>query len=528
MDNQFDVIVIGSGIGGLTSASLLSKLFGKRVLVLEQHFKPGGFTHIFKRKDWEWDVGIHYIGQMDSDSLPRKIIDFLTDGNLQWNKMIEPFEEFVYPNFRFEVHGKKEIYQQTLMEAFPKEKDNISEYFNDIEKMNKWFGYHITWKSLPKPLDSLPSPLSFSKHALITTKEYLDYRFRDERLKNLLVSRWGNYGLPPSYSAFLIHALIDVHYLEGGWYPNGGASMIAKSILPSIKKNQGDVLLSHRVDKILIENQKAIGVEVSLLQGDHVKEKKEFFADMIISNVGAYNTYLRLLPKEKLDVNLQKELQNIQSELKHFLSHSTSMLSLYLGLKEIPHFTNGRNYWIYRDWDHDKNFHQRNELIHGKPQMIYVSFPSIKNPMSVSPTAEIIAPIDYELFEKWKTQAWKNRDEDYQNLKNQIAHTLINFANEFIPNFSDIVEYYELATPLSNEFFSLHPKGIIYGLPCIPQRFKSKYLGPKSFLQNLFLTGADVGTPGFVGAMMGGLFAVAASMGMKNASQLLKTIMKKN
>ncbi|MCU0565929.1 MAG: NAD(P)-binding protein [Oculatellaceae cyanobacterium Prado106] len=97
---KFDALVIGSGIGGLTVAALLAKLYRKRVLVLEQHFTAGGFTHAFERKGkFHWDVGLHYVGDMGEGDTGRALFDYLSDGQLQWQPMPTPFEKFVYPDF---------------------------------------------------------------------------------------------------------------------------------------------------------------------------------------------------------------------------------------------------------------------------------------------------------------------------------------------------------------------------------------------------------------------------------------------
>ncbi|MDJ0719946.1 MAG: NAD(P)-binding protein [Prochloraceae cyanobacterium] len=104
--NKYDAIVIGSGIGGLTAAAILSKYNHKKVLVLEQHYVIGGLTHEFERKGFHWDVGIHYVGEMGEGEIGRKIFDYITEGKLRWNKMPDPFEKFVYPDFTFEVYNE--------------------------------------------------------------------------------------------------------------------------------------------------------------------------------------------------------------------------------------------------------------------------------------------------------------------------------------------------------------------------------------------------------------------------------------
>ena len=113
---HFDVIIIGSGMGALTTASILARLKNKKVLVLEKHFKLGGFTHTFKREGkYLWDVGIHYVGDMAKEEMLRKLFDIVTEGNVDWKKMNDPFERFVYPEITFDQFSTEEKFRSDLI-----------------------------------------------------------------------------------------------------------------------------------------------------------------------------------------------------------------------------------------------------------------------------------------------------------------------------------------------------------------------------------------------------------------------------
>jgi all-trans-retinol 13,14-reductase len=174
---RFDAIVIGSGIGGLAVAALLSKLYKKRVLVLEQHFIAGGFTHTFDRKGkFHWDVGLHYVGDMGEGGTGKAVFDYLTDRNLRWQKMPDPFEKFVYPDFTFDVHSDPDRFQTDLIQRFPQEQAAIRRYFKDVQKAAFWFGAHAMLELFPGWLHPLLRRIVrfWGAIARQTTQHYLD------------------------------------------------------------------------------------------------------------------------------------------------------------------------------------------------------------------------------------------------------------------------------------------------------------------------------------------------------------------
>lgn len=512
---HYDLIVIGSGIGALTVASLMAQYRDKRVLILEQHFKAGGFTHVFKREGkFLWDVGIHYVGDMDENSMLRKIFDLVTRNEVQWNKMPQIFEKFVYPGFTFGENSDPEQYQKDLISLFPEESEAIGNYFEDIQKVASWHGRHMMLKALPPFLDKFGHAIDLlgSKSALVTTKDYLDKNFKSQKLKAILASQWGDYGLPPSLSAFAIHALIVAHYLKGGYYPVGGSGVIAQSIQKIIEEKEGRILLSREVQEILIQDGTAVGVRVkNRRKSEETKEEviEEYTADAVVSNAGAYNTYTKLIPSQHRIPFTEK--------LKTFADNYplTTNVSLYIGFKDDPKKLGfqGENYWIYSSLDHDRNFMEGiNWIESDRIPGAYLSFPSLKDPHAHAHTAEVIAFSDYSPFAKWKDQPWKEKDEEYQKLKESIKDRLLDYIEERFPGFKDMVEYTEVSTPLTTEHFTLHKKGTIYGLPCVPDRFREEtapWFSPVTPIKNLFLTGADAASPGMSGAMMGGISAIA-------------------
>jgi phytoene dehydrogenase-like protein len=519
--SPFDVIVIGSGIGGLTVAALLAKLQGKRVLVLEQHFTAGGFTHAFERQGkFHWDVGLHYVGDMGKGGTGRAVFDYLTNGALQWQKMPDPFEKFVYPDFSFEVYGNPKRFQADLIQRFPGEQAAIQQYFADVQKAAFWFGAHGMAELFPSWLQPLLKRglKTFGAIARQTTQHYLDTHFRDDRLKALLASQWGDYGLPPSQSCFGIHGVIVTHYFQGGWYPVGGAQAIAAAIIPVIKQAGGTVLTQRRVTEILLQSNTAVGVKVENLARSQATWET-YHAPIVVSDAGAFNTYQKLIPAN-YPLPTRPQIQSFPK--------GTSVLTVYLGLKENPQTLGfqGENHWIYTTYDHNAIAQAPPLPTDPLPQFGYLSFPSLKNPLAKGHTAEIIAHVDYDYFSQWQQQPWRRRGKDYTELKTKITASLIQLVEHHYPGFQDLIEYTELSTPLTVEHFDASDRGAIYGIPCIPARLDQSWIGAKTPIKNLYLTGTDAFSLGIMGAMMGGVKTVGLLQGAFGFFQVMATIMK--
>src|ERR1700691_2185468 len=269
-EHSYDAIVIGSGIGALAFAAIMARLRKWRVLVLERHFKIGGFTHTFSRPGgWSWDVGVHYVGEMGRGMTGRRLFDFITDGHVDWSPLPDVYDVFVYPGLTVKVPKGRANFERALVEAFPAEKQAIGRYFLDIKRATNWFSRRVMAMVTPQPLSWIVQAMNrFTENsALQTTQQYLESQFRDFRLRAVLASQWADYGLPPGRSAFVTHAIIVNHYLNGAWYPARGAGETPKAASAVIQAAGGELLPGHEVTKIILEDGRAVGVEVQPKKG---------------------------------------------------------------------------------------------------------------------------------------------------------------------------------------------------------------------------------------------------------------------
>jgi len=510
---QWDAIVIGSGIGGLTAAVLLGTHGGKRVLVLERHYEAGGFTHTFHRPGYRWDVGLHYIGQMEDESSPvRRAFDYVTAGGVKWQAMPEVYDRAVIAGQTFEFAAGLEQFREGLKQAFPGEVRAIDRYIAAVQASNRMSGLWYAEKAIPGPIAAVVGGLMrapYMRWARRTTREVLQGLTANRELIGVLTAQWGDYGLPPATSSFAIHATIVGHYWGGASYPVGGAGSIAEAMVPLIEANGGSVVTGAEVASVLLDGGRAVGARMS--------DGREFRAPLVLSNAGAANTFERLLPPEL------PALDSLRGQLRT-LEPSTAHVSLYLGLSksDAEMGLQGTNLWVYPSFDHDANVER---FAREFPQNedapfpgVYLSFPSAKDPdfarqFPGKSTVEAIAMLPYAAFAGWADTRWKRRGDEYGALKQRLSARLLAELERQVPAVAGNVAYAELSTPVSTRHFMNYGSGEIYGVAATPARYGLRALGARTPIRGLYLTGQDVTSLGVVGALFGGVVCVSAALG---------------
>lgn len=502
MENKdFDVIIIGSGIGGLSTAVSLVKSTELRCLVLEQHDEIGGLMQSFSRKGYKFDVGLHYVGKMKKNSYEKIFFDYLTDNKIKWVDLPYNFELFKYPSFEFKVPSKKSDYINKLLKIFPKEEIAIKRYFKDIKKSSFLALLKFSGQLMPKTIFYLLNMFLSDKKYLMTTKEYLDLNFKDEKLKLLLCSQWLDYGMTPEQSSFGIHSIIVNHYIDGGGFPSNGSVEISKVMEQIILRNGGEVLTSTEVKEIIFSKNTVTGVKAfNKITNEEVIYKSKY----IVSSVGIETTYKNLIKGNSSYI--LDELEDYKNQIKT-LSSANSAITLYLGLKDSPEKLgfNGENIWI-NNLESFNNVSKitlsllENELISG-----YLSFPSLKLHNTNKHTVQLITMVNPLIINEYVNSS----NISYLELKVKIQDTLINELKKLFPDLIKLVDYYELSMPSTIERYTNRINGALYGLPATPQLWRTKLTNIKTSFKNLYISGSDVCSLGIVGSMMGGIGATS-------------------
>ena len=494
---------------------------GWKVCVLEQHYTAGGYTHSYDRNGYEWDVGVHYIGDVGAPTRTRKMFDFITGKKLEWAPMDDEYDRFFIGDKVFSAVAGRQEFQDNLVRQFPAEEHAIKQYMQLLNVVGRGLSLFTAgrllkpWqRALAWPYLKLRTPSVLFRNTYEVLSELTD----NPELIAVLCGQWGDMGLPPRKSAFMVHAMIARHYLYGGYYPVGGSWKIAETIIPKIRKSGGEVFTYALVKKILLEGRRVTGVEMA--DGFHIE------CNQVVSTAGIDNTFTRLLPESAVQqAGYKPLLKTVGPSMAH--------LGVYIGLKK----TAGQlglpktNFWIYPGHDYDKAVDDFVQDPEAPFPVVYISFPSAKDPDYLNrrpgtATIEIVAPAPYEWFEKWQDTTWGKRGEDYDAFKARLGERLMQYLYGRLPQLEGKVDYYEVSTPLSTNHFCAYQKGELYGLDHDAGRLQQKWLGPCTRFKGLWLSGQDVLTCGVTGAMMAGLMTTTSMAGMRKSGELIKRIFK--
>lgn len=485
---EHDVIIIGSGLAGLTAGAKLAKE-GKKVLLIEQHNKVGGCATVFHRKiqgkRTGFEVGLHEMDGLDNAFDPKNRIFEELDVNAEVEFIRVP-EFFRIKNDRIDLTIPHDIPEakKVLSNAFPNEQKAVETFFMDIKQT---FGYLVEGN-----LEKL-APIS-----QMSIGEYLDTITDDEDLKFVLTGNLGYYHDDPySLSLIFFSAAQNSYLTGGGHFIKGGSQSLSDHLANVISKNGGTIILDHLVTEIVTENESAIGVKYRRMKQKEEEKYEEFssYAQVVLANAALPNVVNDLVP----------QLQNTEyQETVNSLQLACSILSLYLAFSQPTSSLGHKAYSTFvfsEELTRLKDFYpQEKTNDYTKKGFTFVDYSNINSQINDEGIyTGVICTIDY-------LDHWAQLNEiDYKNKKDEVAQILIERLETLIPGIKNIIIYSELATPKTMIRYTLNPEGTVYGFAQIPNQ-----VGPKKYnirkppIENLYCASAWTGSGGFSGAIMAG------------------------
>ncbi len=499
---SWDAIVIGSGMGGMAAGAALSRL-GHRVLLLEQYKTLGGLTHSFSREGFSWDVGVHYLGALAPGERERKLIDWLCHTPMDFVSLGAVYDILHIADAPpLSLSQPYEAQERDLKNRFPDEVEAIAAWTKALKAGQEVMHQIFPTRALPETASDAAmrwDDRALDKWCLRTTREVIDDLTTNPELAAVLAAQWGDHGGRPSKASFAMHALVLGSYLKcGAWYPVGGGAAFAEHLLPTIIEAGGEARANVKVDTLVFENNKVVGVRTS--HGEEIRSK------VVLSDIGARETVKHLLPEGRGQGGWVEEIRALPSSIAHF--------SLFLGFEgDIKSAGATRaNHWVYPKGKVDALW---TNVPQEDPPGFFVSFASLKDP-SHDPgpqqkhVGELMVCTDWSSISRWAELPADERGKDYKLFKQQVEEKLLVQLRKHFPELADLLVFHELSTPLATGAITGHHEGAFYGLDVTPERTVSDALKAKTPIEGLYLTGQDVVSPGIQGALWGGVLAAAS------------------
>jgi len=442
--DKYDVVVIGAGNGGMTSALGLA-LKGARVLLLERHNIPGGAATSFVRGRFEFEVALHQLASLGTEQRPGHLRKLLTEygviDNLDFHCAKHLYRSVIPGSLDITLPHTREGIVCTLQQTFPREKDSIARFidlcFNFCEESNEGFTVNAP--------DCTPTkyPLFF-KYSLRSSKEVLDEFFSDELLKTTLASFWSYVGVPPSGMGFSdLAGIIWEYVVYKPFHIRGGSQTLSNALIDRFISVGGEVRFNCGVSRILLDNNRAVAVVTD--QG------QEICAQAIISNVSSIVTYVDMIGADQLPKGVLDSFRGRQPGISGFM--------IWTGLDCEPADLGievGTTF-IHSDTDMERAWRATKTL--DPPLSIDVTCHDAVDPGFTGEgiCQVVVGAVVYG-------QPWEAvPPADYADKKFEWAKSMIDRADQLYPGFKDSIEEMEIASPLTFQRYMGHPGGAIYG-----------------------------------------------------------------
>ena len=487
---KYDVIIIGSGLGGLECAHILSKA-GKRVLVLEKEAQPGGCVQSYRRNGLTFDTGFHYVGGLEEGQSLHAAFNMLGLMALPWKKLDDAFDRILIGEEEFSFMQGYESFRENLQLYFPHEREALQQYVQLLKQTEQ------TQLELLNP-ESASAPL-----ALFETGawQYLIHTFHNSMLVNVLSATSLKMELRKETLPLFTFLHGNASFIESSWRLKGPGSLIADSLIQDIREHGGEIICRAKVEELIEKNGELTCARCS---NGQVYEGKCF-----ISDVHPAVTCSWIKPAESL--------RSIYRRRIGALENTFGMLTVSLVIK--PHVMKYFNWnqYVYRRAD-VWTFYQDAISING----LLITARPPEDESEYLRQIDLLTPLTWDKCMRWAQSSIGHRGQDYQEMKQRLADECMELAARFIPNLKKMVEQVYVSTPLTYRDYTGTPEGAAYGIRKDYRNPMMTVLSPRTPLPNLLLTGQNLVLHGIHGVTMTAMYTCAEILGKEYMWNQLK------
>lgn len=493
----YDVVIIGSGLGGLECGYILAKK-GLHVCVLEQASHVGGCLQSFQRKGVAFDTGFHYVGGLAEGQPLHTLFRYFHLLDLPWHQLdTQAFDRIVYEGKTYDFATGFDVFAQTLGNAFPHQRSQLEQYTHYL----KYIGDHIFDSFQKRSPEELAAQSPFAQSAY----EFLTQTITDPALQNIVSGASLKMELNPETLPLYIFAQINSSFIQSAWRLRGSGSLIAESLAQSIRAMGGTVQTGARVTR-LAEDPKAtdgtLGAAL-IANGDPVEGR------WFISNIHPSATFPLALENKAVRKLFRKRMDTLENTFGMFTVH------LALQPNTVPY--RNHNLYLYQTphvWDLYK-------LPLGPqpgPQGMLVSFQVPRDGGACTRNIDLLTPMPWQAVAAWAGTQVGHRGPAYEELKARWAEACIDLASASIPHLREHIAACYTSTPLSYLDYTGTAQGAAYGIRKDYQRLLSTLLTPRTPIPNLLLTGQNLNLHGVLGVTMTSVYTCAEIVGMTTLS----------
>ncbi len=489
---KYDAVIIGSGLGGLECAHILSKA-GMSVLLLERGTQAGGCLQSYRRLGLAFDTGFHYVGGLDEGQSLHSAFRHLGLLRLPWQRLDNHFDRVTIGNQTFSFAQGYDAFVETLTVAFPAERDALNKYAD----MLKQCGEQQFDALNPQTGESSLLSRLFETSAY----QYLTETFHDPLLINVLCGTSLKMELRKESLPLFTFAHGNGSFIESSWRLKGDGSLIVNSLADGIRMHGGEIICNAEVRELVEKDGKLMHAVCS--------NGEIYEGTIFISNIHPAVT-----------CNLVKQSSRMKKVYRSRITHlenTFGMFTVSLRIKPQTLRYFNWNQYIYKEPD-VWTFHLKNNPVSG----VLVSCRIPEDGSKYVQQVDLLTPMNWSECEQWSHTEVGRRGEDYKAMKKRVADECITLAERFIPGLRDRITGCYTSTPLTYRNYTLTPEGSAYGLRKDFRNPMITLLSPRTPIPNLLLTGQNLMLHGLHGVTMTALFTCAEVLGKEPIWNIVK------